>query len=390
MVNQDGVSLAQLPNHLKNKLPFNLVLSELGFNKLKDLLLSMSDKIRIENRSHNHPFAVLISPEPFHRSASSSEDFHTFSPHYQGYSRYGPAPLNEMGMRNMMYSPNDYEMYKYNQSYPMTPTSYYPMYPNYPPNQNQPELRRNESSSSFQSLGDKLNFSKGGNDSFYIPQAASLYGGSIGGQGGYHHHLNISHCRNNTGSDIGYDNALSLQIKHKQGNLSQDFTLQHSRPTKIWLNPLKDGPYNDFVDDNSSGFLSDVASMFEPRSRSTSPNHTRMVSTLNDNNYYYDPNQGHTLPRMINRISEEHKSDEDNTGSTQEMEDIIAPILTDTAQQTKPSLAKQVPSNKNTKLIPTSKIFLPSKKNAGKDTEAFAQNIVSASKLKAKTDAAGK
>ena len=38
-----GMSLAQLPQYLKKKLPFNLDWNELGFPKLKDLLQSMTD-----------------------------------------------------------------------------------------------------------------------------------------------------------------------------------------------------------------------------------------------------------------------------------------------------------------------------------------------------------
>jgi hypothetical protein len=41
--NKNGMSLAQLPQHLKKKLPFELNLTKLGYPKLKDLLLSMSD-----------------------------------------------------------------------------------------------------------------------------------------------------------------------------------------------------------------------------------------------------------------------------------------------------------------------------------------------------------
>ena len=55
-----GMSLAQLPLYLRRKLPFALDLNELGFPKLKDLILSMSDKIKLELRGHNHPFAYLL------------------------------------------------------------------------------------------------------------------------------------------------------------------------------------------------------------------------------------------------------------------------------------------------------------------------------------------
>jgi hypothetical protein len=46
--NRDGISLAQLPIYLKKKINFTMNLSELGFAKLKDLVLSMSDKVSLE------------------------------------------------------------------------------------------------------------------------------------------------------------------------------------------------------------------------------------------------------------------------------------------------------------------------------------------------------
>eukprot|EP00353_Schmidingerella_taraikaensis_P013857 CAMPEP_0185569138 /NCGR_PEP_ID=MMETSP0434-20130131/1858_1 /TAXON_ID=626734 ORGANISM="Favella taraikaensis, Strain Fe Narragansett Bay" /NCGR_SAMPLE_ID=MMETSP0434 /ASSEMBLY_ACC=CAM_ASM_000379 /LENGTH=185 /DNA_ID=CAMNT_0028183835 /DNA_START=1162 /DNA_END=1722 /DNA_ORIENTATION=- len=54
------MSLAQLPQYLKKKLPFNLEWNELGFPKLKDLLNSMEDNIKVELRDANHPFAYLV------------------------------------------------------------------------------------------------------------------------------------------------------------------------------------------------------------------------------------------------------------------------------------------------------------------------------------------
>jgi len=59
--NPEGMSLAQLPMHLNKKLPFGLDLNELGFPKLKDLIMSMSDRITLELRGTNHPFAYLKS-----------------------------------------------------------------------------------------------------------------------------------------------------------------------------------------------------------------------------------------------------------------------------------------------------------------------------------------
>lgn len=58
--NESGVSLAQLPLYLKPKLHFPLDLAELGFAKLKDLILAIGDDlVAVELRGHNHPFAVL-------------------------------------------------------------------------------------------------------------------------------------------------------------------------------------------------------------------------------------------------------------------------------------------------------------------------------------------
>ena len=52
-------------------------LNELGFPKLKDLILSMSDKIKLELRGHNHPFAYLIKSSRYVHQASNSDDFQT-------------------------------------------------------------------------------------------------------------------------------------------------------------------------------------------------------------------------------------------------------------------------------------------------------------------------
>lgn len=58
--NESGISLAQLPLYLKPKLTFPLDLAELGFAKLKDLILAIGeDLVNVELRGHNHPFAVL-------------------------------------------------------------------------------------------------------------------------------------------------------------------------------------------------------------------------------------------------------------------------------------------------------------------------------------------
>ena len=55
---EEGVSLAQLPMHLKKAVKFSYNLSDLGFAKLKDLLATIPE-VSIELRNANHPFAVL-------------------------------------------------------------------------------------------------------------------------------------------------------------------------------------------------------------------------------------------------------------------------------------------------------------------------------------------
>eukprot|EP00826_Nyctotherus_ovalis_P041933 TRINITY_DN4273_c0_g5_i3.p1 TRINITY_DN4273_c0_g5~~TRINITY_DN4273_c0_g5_i3.p1 ORF type:complete len:598 (+),score=145.78 TRINITY_DN4273_c0_g5_i3:692-2485(+) len=55
-----GLPLAQLPQHLKYRLPFPLDLNELGFLKLKELLATMADQVKVDARGHNYPIARLI------------------------------------------------------------------------------------------------------------------------------------------------------------------------------------------------------------------------------------------------------------------------------------------------------------------------------------------
>jgi len=45
--------------HLKRSLKFELNVSDLGFPKFKDLLLSMPEVVSIELKGVNHPFAFL-------------------------------------------------------------------------------------------------------------------------------------------------------------------------------------------------------------------------------------------------------------------------------------------------------------------------------------------
>mmetsp|Transcript_25615 Transcript_25615/g.24911 ORF Transcript_25615/g.24911 Transcript_25615/m.24911 type:complete len:106 (-) Transcript_25615:1960-2277(-) len=72
---KNGMSLAQLPLYLRKKLPFVLDLNELGFPKLKDLILSMNDQIKLELRGINHPFAYLMSSGRNVHSKINSDDF---------------------------------------------------------------------------------------------------------------------------------------------------------------------------------------------------------------------------------------------------------------------------------------------------------------------------
>ena len=52
-----------MPQLLKINLQRELSLAELGFNKMKDLILAMSDQVKIELRGVNHPVCVLIKNE---------------------------------------------------------------------------------------------------------------------------------------------------------------------------------------------------------------------------------------------------------------------------------------------------------------------------------------
>ena len=60
----EGVSLAQLPLYLQRKMSDPVDIAGLGFPKLKDLILTMNDKIKLELKSHNHPIASLITEAP--------------------------------------------------------------------------------------------------------------------------------------------------------------------------------------------------------------------------------------------------------------------------------------------------------------------------------------
>jgi len=397
IANPEGVSLAQLPAFIKKRLPFNYSLPELGFAKLKDLILSMGDQIRIDNKSNNHPYAILINPKAYHKGLSHSEDFHPMPNQFPGYSHYGRQSSDMSIPQRMMHGSRDYDMYnrKCNNSYSMTPKNYYPVFPSF---QQHNELRRDESSSSFQSA-DKYNLN--GNDSIYVPQATSLYGTQVNPP-----QLNISHCRNNTGSDIGYENS-SFPIfsgKLKQGNLSQDYSQYPDFNGKIWQ-PIEAN--EELIEVNSSLFLSENSSNFNfDGSRSTSPKqHERVVSNLSNPYFGAGDQRFGTSNSNIERIPEEGKSEEvkseevksEEVKSEKGREASISSDFkevkneTEAPQQAKPTVPKQIHPNtahSNSKLVPTSKIFLPSNKNklGPRQGETFTQNIQSVSKLKAKTD----
>ena len=57
--NSQGLSLAQIPQHLRKKLDFQFNLQKLGFPKLKNLLSTMSEDVKIELSGTNHSFAIL-------------------------------------------------------------------------------------------------------------------------------------------------------------------------------------------------------------------------------------------------------------------------------------------------------------------------------------------
>lgn len=59
----EGISLAQLPTVIKEKLPANFDLSKLGFAKLKDLILEIPD-IELTSKGKNHPFVRLVKVNP--------------------------------------------------------------------------------------------------------------------------------------------------------------------------------------------------------------------------------------------------------------------------------------------------------------------------------------
>lgn len=102
---------------------------------------------------------------------------------------------------------------------------------------------------------------------------------------------------------------------------------------------------NESLDMSSSVlFYSRNMEMNDIRSRSASPIHNRTVSDLNDPGFSNEVFVGHVRDNMFdeNRISEERKSDEEtgHSGSLQEMEDLLAPILSDSKNKSENSTQK--------------------------------------------------
>ena len=65
---------------LKRKLPFTLDLNELGFPKLKYLLKTMDDEIKVELVNHTHPFAYLVNKQ--RQMSYSNKDTMQFKPFF--------------------------------------------------------------------------------------------------------------------------------------------------------------------------------------------------------------------------------------------------------------------------------------------------------------------
>ena len=63
--NPEGLSLAQIPQFLRRKISFSYNLVDLGFPKLKNLLATMTDDIKVDLSGTNHSFASLKHPEKY-------------------------------------------------------------------------------------------------------------------------------------------------------------------------------------------------------------------------------------------------------------------------------------------------------------------------------------
>ena len=89
----EGLSLAQIPQYLRRKLNFSFNLQEMGFPKLKNLLITMTEDIQIEVLGTNHSYASLKHPEKY---AHLTKKFG--NKHFHGY-RNQDEQLNLFGFK---------------------------------------------------------------------------------------------------------------------------------------------------------------------------------------------------------------------------------------------------------------------------------------------------
>ena len=80
MEHADGISLAQIPFHLKRKLKFPVDFQELGFPKLKNFLSTLKNLVVIQSAGTNHTYVKLKGPLSQH-----SNQTNTF--HKNGYTK---------------------------------------------------------------------------------------------------------------------------------------------------------------------------------------------------------------------------------------------------------------------------------------------------------------
>jgi len=64
MENPNGISLAQIPFHLKRKLKFTVDFQDLGFAKLKNFLSTLKTLVVIQSVGTNHTYVKLRGPLP--------------------------------------------------------------------------------------------------------------------------------------------------------------------------------------------------------------------------------------------------------------------------------------------------------------------------------------
>ena len=76
--NPNGLSLAQIPQYLRRKITFSFNLQEMGFPKLKNLLATMTDDIKIELSGTNHSYASLKNPEKYSHLSRRNKGHHDY------------------------------------------------------------------------------------------------------------------------------------------------------------------------------------------------------------------------------------------------------------------------------------------------------------------------